>query len=235
MQDLGLFFALEFFLIVGFLGIGGLLFGEQGTFSHLPEGSINGMLYLLQTFVLLVPLYIFTQKIYGSTMKDFGLNKVKQGKLWKSVGLGFLIYYIVSSMIIQFKYSYQVQIPGYGEQESHIPLFGESMSGLVIGGLIIILVAPLVEELVFRGYIYQILKKRFDVVWGSVFAALIFSLFHLEFQVILPIFILGLVMNWIFERTQSLWAPIAFHMVNNALAFMLEIAVFNEWIELPPL
>lgn len=216
------------------MALGSYLFGEGGAWSHLPEGLVSSILYGMQTITLLVPLYLFTRIKYKSEPKDFGLRPVKIKPLLKYVALAYLIYYVASAIFVQLQVSYDVEIPGYGEQETHVPLFGDTVEGLIVGALIIVLVAPLIEELFFRGYLYQVFRKYSPKVWwASVGSAAIFALFHLEFQVFIPIFILGLVMNWSFEKTGSLWTPIIFHMTNNALAFLLEIAVFYEWIEVP--
>ena len=151
------------------------------------------------------------------------------------MGQGFLIYYMMSTLIAQLMWSYQIEIPGYGDQESHIPLFGESVPGLILGAIVIVGIAPIVEEIFFRGYLYTVFKKYLPLSIASISSALLFAGIHMEFQVILPLFLLGLVLNLIFENTKSLWTPILFHMLNNALALSVEIALHYHWIEIPTL
>ncbi|HCW32861.1 MAG: hypothetical protein UT55_C0001G0002 [Candidatus Peregrinibacteria bacterium GW2011_GWE2_39_6] len=224
-------FSLDLVGIIFLMIIANFLVRENGIFSKLSEAALTVILYFLQTLVLGGSLAVFTFFKYKNNLGDFGLVKIKVRTILLRVAQGFLFYYLVSSIFVQIILSYDLQIPGYGQQASHIPLFGDSIFGFLIGGLIIVILAPLVEEVFFRGYVYQFFKKYFNVFWGSIFASLLFSLFHFEFQVLIPIFILGLVLNWLFEKSGSLWTSIAFHMLNNAMAFMVEIALYYHWIQ----
>ncbi len=233
LKDLGQMLVLIAVLFVGVIGLTMYGFGDNGPWIGWPEGTQTGFLYLLQTVILLLPLYLFTHIKYKSSPHHFGLRKVPIRTLALRVFQGIVLYYIVATLLAEFEQSTQVEIPGVGEQESHVPLFGETAQGLWLGGILLAVLAPLVEELFFRGYVYQVFKKSVTVGWASVLSAGVFALFHFEFTVFVPLFLLGLILNWLFESTRSLWVPIAFHMANNAFAFLIEIAVFKEWIEIP--
>lgn len=191
------------------------------------------LIYLFQTIFLLVPLYFFTFFKYGARLSDFGMKSVSFKALSLSVAQGFFFYYLISLFLFQILSRYDLEIPGYGEQESHIPLFGDTPMGIFLAIFVMIGIAPLVEELFFRGYVYPIFKKHFTIPVASVFSALLFGFFHLEFQVLIPLFLLGLILNWLFEKTRSLWTPIVFHMINNAFAFLIEFAIYFQWVEVP--
>ena len=79
------------------------------------------------------------------------------------------------------------------------------------------LATPLTEELFFRGFIFAGLIPRLGVGWAMVASAAIFSVFHLSLGVLLPIFITGLALAWLYWRTGSLWPSIAAHAGQNAL------------------
>lgn len=222
-----------FFLLIGLIGFAEWLFGEEGAWSGWAELTQTLFLYVLQSLFLLIPLCVFTVWKYGSDFEAFGFRRVKWGTLFKRMAQGFLFYYGVSLIFVQIEMSYQVDVPGYGEQASHIPLFGDTLGGFVSAFLVIVILGPLVEELFFRGYVYQVFKKYMNVAVASAFSALVFALFHLEFQVLVPLFMLGVILNWLFEGTRSLWTPFVFHVLNNAFAFTLEIALYYQWIELP--
>lgn len=223
-------FMLTVALMTVVLTLADYIFGEQGTLAHWPEATITGILYALQTLALLGPLYIFTRLKHHTEWKMFGFYKVKPRQIIVCVAQGYLFYYLASAIFLQIKMSFQAEIPGYGEQASHIPLFGGTDAGVILGGIIIVFVAPIVEELFFRGYVHQVLKKYTNTVLASTGSAFIFTLFHFEFQVFIPIFILGLVLSWMFEKTNSIWTPITFHVLNNGFAFLIEVAIFYGWV-----
>ncbi len=76
--------------------------------------------------------------------------------------------------------------------------------------------APLAEELLFRGLIFGLFKKRLGPTAAVVLASALFALIHLLPEVIFPIFLVGLVLNWVYLRTGSLAYTILFHMLFNA-------------------
>ena len=84
-----------------------------------------------------------------------------------------------------------------------------------------ILMAPLVEESIFRGILYPMLKFRGYprlAIWGT---SLFFAAVHLNLLTFLPLFLFALVLIWIYERTDTLLAPITAHAFFNTINFVL--------------
>ena len=96
---------------------------------------------------------------------------------------------------------------------------------VVLTFLALALWTPLTEELFFRGFIFAGLVHRFGVGGALVFSAVIFSLFHLLAGpgVLIPIFITGFLLAWIYHRTGSLWPSIAAHAGQNGAALLAAI------------
>lgn len=105
----------------------------------------------------------------------------------------------------------------------------ESLNSAIGSGgwaiLMTVLLAPLFEEMLFRGLILETAKQR----WGTSVAILVSSLFFgLVHAPILPqmvnAFVMGVMLGYIYVLTDSLLSVIIIHAVNNALAFLfLEI------------
>jgi CAAX protease family protein len=88
--------------------------------------------------------------------------------------------------------------------------------GLVAFAVITIIVAPLAEELLFRGVLYPAIKQAgFPrlALWGSSAA---FAGIHLNLPIFLPLMVLALVLVWLYEKTDNLLAPIVAHALFNA-------------------
>ncbi len=77
---------------------------------------------------------------------------------------------------------------------------------------------PITEEIFFRGFVFAGLAPRLGVPRAIVVSALVFSAFHLSLGVLVPIFITGVLLAWLYHRTGSLWPGIAAHAGQNALA-----------------
>jgi uncharacterized protein len=84
------------------------------------------------------------------------------------------------------------------------------------------LLAPVAEELFFRGLIYRWFRSRFSF-WPAVLVSTaIFALGHADSAgVVASSFVLGLLLAAVYDRTRSLWLSIAVHAVNNSLAVIL--------------
>ncbi|MDI6877890.1 MAG: CPBP family intramembrane metalloprotease [Desulfitobacteriaceae bacterium] len=78
-------------------------------------------------------------------------------------------------------------------------------------------VAPLKEEMLFRGLIYPPLRLAYGKGKGILFTGAMFGLLHLDPMRFLPLFLGGVVLTWLYERSGSLWPSILAHGVWNAL------------------
>lgn len=79
--------------------------------------------------------------------------------------------------------------------------------------------APVLEELLFRGVIYQALRANFSMIFSALLSGLLFALFHFEIQTILPLAMLGLLLAVIREKSASLILVMIIHSLHNV--FML--------------
>jgi membrane protease YdiL (CAAX protease family) len=77
------------------------------------------------------------------------------------------------------------------------------------------LVAPVVEESIFRGFLYGGLRVRVGKVLGAVVTSLVFAIFHGSLSAFLPLVVLSGVLCYLYERTGSLCSPIVFHALFN--------------------
>jgi membrane protease YdiL (CAAX protease family) len=97
----------------------------------------------------------------------------------------------------------------------------QSHAWRAVFALAAIIMAPLVEETIFRGILYPLLKYRGYprlAIWGT---SLFFAAVHLNLLTFLPLFLLALVLIWVYERTDTLLAPIAAHSFFNTINFVL--------------
>ena len=82
---------------------------------------------------------------------------------------------------------------------------------------------PLTEELFFRGFIFAGLSPLLGVKWAVIASAVVFSLFHLSSGVLIPVFITGVLLAWLYQKTGTLWPSIVAHAAQNALAVAVEV------------
>ena len=97
----------------------------------------------------------------------------------------------------------------------------ESDLGLWGGLFRVAIVAPLVEESIFRGVILNGFLKNYRPTFAIFYSALLFALFHLNPWQFPAAFLLGLVLGWVRIRTGSLLACMTGHAIHNTLVFFL--------------
>lgn len=97
-----------------------------------------------------------------------------------------------------------------------------------------VIAAPLCEEIVFRGYVYPAAKKFAGPGVAMVCSALIFGAAHGSLAALLPLFIFGCVLVFLYEKTGSLWAPIAVHLCFNGATVLVQLGARYWNIPLEP-
>lgn len=113
------------------------------------------------------------------------------------------------------------------EQMPELPNFVENEFDMVLasrwGYLAIGLLAPLAEEIVFRGAILRALlsSPRLSAAGAVVLSAVLFALIHFNPAQLPHAFVIGLLLGWMYYRTGSILPGIAYHWANNSVAYVL--------------
>ena len=85
--------------------------------------------------------------------------------------------------------------------------------------LALVVIAPIAEEVLFRGYLYGKLRQYVPI-WASVIVtSLLFALVHLQWNVAIDVFVLSVILCLLREKTGSISSSIIVHMIKNAIAF----------------
>ena len=87
------------------------------------------------------------------------------------------------------------------------------------------IIAPIAEEFLFRGVVFNTLKKRFSPVWTIVIQGVLFGVFHLNLVQGSYATLLGMVFGYVTYKTKSLWPAIIMHIVNNSMSFIITIVL----------
>ena len=100
----------------------------------------------------------------------------------------------------------------------------DSTGAKVIGFLAIVVIGPIVEEMLFRGYLQTALSKRMKPWLAIVLASCAFAAIHLQPAAFPMLALVGGVFGFLYHRTGSLRVSMALHMLNNGLAFAALLA-----------
>jgi hypothetical protein len=95
----------------------------------------------------------------------------------------------------------------------------QSTALLIAGAVLVIAVAPVCEELFFRGFLFRVLRIRMGFVLAASIDGVLFGLVHGALVIVPILAFLGFILCWAYERSGTLLVPIALHALNNALAY----------------
>lgn len=115
--------------------------------------------------------------------------------------------------------------PPVREMADLTEVFGPTVWGLLLSVALVVIVAPLVEEVVFRGVLQGAFAAQMDWRIAIALAAALFALYHLTPWLFLPLFALGVACGWLAHTRRSLLPAISLHGAYNVLP-----VVFAFWM-----
>ncbi|MGM0560631.1 MAG: CPBP family intramembrane glutamic endopeptidase [Pseudomonadota bacterium] len=182
--------------------------------------------FLLQSLVILLALFLVIILRRGLSLKALGFVPSSQSWILRGVLLAIAAIpavAVVNIIVSSFK--------GAPLENPQMDLLnpGELSAGPVLLTLFAAgLVAPIVEEVVFRGFFYGWLRTRYGQVLSMGISAGLFSLLHGIAIMIPALFVVGLMLAWIYEKSGSLWPAIVMHSAFNCIMLgLLYIALFS--------
>ena len=188
------------------------------------NGRLNITLVMLFIFMVLgegaIPLgtWLFSVRKYRCRWEALGFRKFDVKK-------GLLLAVIVTAVGIGISAGYEalLQRLGWGTSTDIYLPFNANGIGIALFAITAVVVAPIAEETFFRSFMFQGIRKRLNFAWAAIISAAIFSLAHLSPSGLVPIFILGLMLAWLYNKTQSIWPCIIVHAAYNSIALIFMI------------
>lgn len=92
--------------------------------------------------------------------------------------------------------------------------------------LAVVFLAPIVEELVMRGWLYGKVRSRLGIVVSAIIVSLVFAMLHGQWNVAVSTFALSLVLCGLREVTGTIWSGMLLHILSNGIAFYLLYIAF---------
>lgn len=153
------------------------------------------------------------------TWADFGWRPVAIRPLLGHIVRLYLLAWLINIAYAAVVYRYGITFPKtdvYTKLLSHVSALTLLLNVILAGVL-----APMVEETLFRGIIFGSVKSYFGKWTAAVLSAALFSGLHLQAIGFIPRFILGLILAHLYSENHSLYPSMAFHSLNNIVATLL--------------
>lgn len=169
--------------------------------------------------VIVLPPLIFKDKITKVTREKLGFRGLPT---WTDVGLA-PIGYIASTLIAAGLMALFNLTNWFNAEEAQDLGYSPYMQGWERGLAFIMLavIAPIVEEIIFRGWLYGKLRVKIPKWVAILVTSLLFSLVHLQWNVGITVFAMSVVNCLLREVTGTIYAGTLVHILNNTIAFYL--------------
>ncbi|MDD2496878.1 MAG: CPBP family intramembrane metalloprotease [Desulfitobacteriaceae bacterium] len=221
--------------IIAIIGILAIMFGVGyiGEFLANNIGLKNLTIIfsatVLQTFLLVaIPIFIAV-KGYGHFLSDLGFipggffRAFPKGIKW---GLSLFFLVMILGMIITIIHPVEPDLQDFAKIILMVDSFWELLLTVVMG----VVLAPIGEEVFFRGFLYPALRARLGVPGGIVLCALLFSGMHFDLYRLLPIAAGGAGLTYLYERTGNIWTNIIAHAVWNGVMIALIVGAYRGMV-----
>ena len=170
------------------------------------------MMQILGVFFLLA---VF--KIKKTKIKEYiDIKKVKTDRIliYLAYGVAFQLVAMLGNAIVSQFYDL--------EKSTEVINNIIKSENIFLSVFIVIILAPLVEELLFRGMILNKLNNHLSQKVTIVIQSVLFSLFHFNLAQLIPTFLLGLFLGFCYFKFKNLWAVILIHFSFNTFGFLVD-------------
>ena len=186
---------------------------------------VSGTDWVLDTWFILIvagiPLYaamlfavwFFSVRKYSCRWQELGLRSFKTKR-------ALILSAVVVAVGVAISTLYEMLMKHLGmETPSALPSdFTGTWYAWAVLGFFAIVVAPVAEEIFFRGFLFTGISRHYGYAWGALASAVLFSMAHMQPGALVPIFILGFLLAWLYMKTGSIWACIIAHFTYNCIA-----------------
>lgn len=203
--------------IVSFVIIGLIQLGLPWS----PTSTVNTLTFRVYVYVAMALIIgvVAWYRYRKLSFEQIGLPRLPE---WSDIGLslaGVIVYMLASTVALTLASN----IPGFSPNQVQDlglgRLFG---SDLILGFVVLVVLTPLFEEVIFRGFLYGRLRNLQFPWWvSSLVVSILFGLAHMQWNVGVDVFFLSMVACVLREMTDSIWAGVLLHMVKNFLAFLV--------------
>lgn len=193
----------------------GVFDGLSANIMTILEGVV---LYVLMLLVLVVTPWFAMR--WRSGRKLLGIDRLLR---WKDIGVtlaGMVLYFVVASLVLSMLAEHAPQLDLDQTQDTGISTpFGLEMLFVF---LLFVVIGPIIEELIFRGYLYGVLRKNgVSIVLATIVVSILFGVAHGQWNVGINVGILSIMMCIGREVTGSIWPAILMHMAKNYIAYYM--------------
>ena len=188
----------------------------EGANSAVINAVVAGVIYALSLLIVIGVPWLVKKRV--TTKQEAGLQRlpVWLDLLWAPAGA--IVYIILTSLITAAAMAFLPFIDFEQVQDTGFNAISQQHE-YVLAFIMLVVVAPVAEEILFRGYLFGKLRK-YAPLWAAIgVTSLVFAIVHFAWNVGLDVFALSTVLCLLRVVSGSLWPSILLHMMKNGIAF----------------
>lgn len=191
-------------------------------YSAVDVNTLSLALRLITLVMMALALVWLPKFLPGRRVSDLTVLGLQRSISWRDIGLaivglmvafvGSMLALLITQVLFKWIDLNEAQDLGLSQQLEH--------NSLILAFIVLVVVGPFVEELMFRGYLFGWLRRsNIGFVPTTLIVSSLFALVHFQWNVALDVFVLSLVMCYMREKTGSLWTSVIIHALKNGVAF----------------
>lgn len=170
--------------------------------------------------------------IYLLVLKKASKNEityVPQGKNARKLANKEIAIIVTVSLASAIGLNYLFNLTGFVSSSDNYNMIYRSQFGVdfLVGLFLYGCISPLVEEIIYRGLLYNRLKRIFPLYLSMILSALLFGITHGNIVQGVYGFIMGLLIVWFYEHYESFAAPLLVHIVANVSVYILQFTLWK--------
>ena len=201
---------------------GGIVLWIGISYTETNQKSFTFLSFIIGQGFMILPLIFYLKYNKIPIISSIRLNPISYNIILYTIllSIGIIILSDEIDRIIQ----YFIPAPEYINDLNDL-LKPETFYGLILLFIAVAILAPLGEEIIFRGFLQQILEIHWkDITYAVLFTALLFSMIHMNPYWFVQIYILGVILGFLAWKTNSVIPPLILHGLNNSMAMALSFS-----------
>ena len=215
---------MSFYLMIQAGRLLGVQLPIQGATASL---AVSVVVYVLTLGYIFLAAKVFNIKISAT---DTGVQRALS---WQDIGLGlggFVIYAAVATALMEI--AKLLLAPGVINQPQDIGFTAVYGVERVLAFMVLVVVAPIIEEVIFRGILYGKLRQSTLPRWAAIgITSLLFALAHGQLNVGIDVFVLSVMACLLRDATGSVWSAVMLHMIKNGITFYVLFVAQNSALQ----
>ena len=189
---------------------------DSGMNNNAIQAVFTAITYLVAvTVTIFVPWLIIKNK---TTREELGIRGLPTWSDLLLAPIGFIVFMFVATILLALLQKF---LPGVDWQQNQNVGFSNllTQSDFMLTFVMLVIVAPIAEEVIFRGWLYGKLRAKIPAIPAIILVSILFGIVHGQWNVGVTVFVMSIVMCTLREITGTIWGGVLLHIIKNGVAF----------------